>query len=242
MMVVPEGSKIRAHELGCRTSIDSVFWYTACMRFRDRNDAAQRLIPLLDVYKRHHGVVLGIPRGGIPIAQLLADYLEWEVAPLFVKKLTHPDNHEYAIGAVSLQGAYVDPMHALVPAEYVRQEIDRQRSILKQRCKKYNIQPPSLQHRVVMLVDDGIATGHTMRYAVEVVRSEEPRCIVVVSPVASMEAVRTLRPIVEDLIVLHTPQSLGAIGEFYDSFEPVTDSEAMHSLSLGLYHEQPNKR
>ncbi|MFN4985142.1 MAG: phosphoribosyltransferase [Ignavibacteria bacterium] len=212
------------------------------MRFRDRNDAAQKLIPLLDVYKRHHGVVLGIPRGGIPIAQVLAGYLEWDFAPLFVKKLTHPDNQEYAIGAVSLQGAYVDPAHAMISREYVRQEIERQRRTLKQRMKKYDIQPVSLQHQVAMLVDDGIATGQTMRYAVEVVRLEVPRCIVVVSPVASMDAVRMLRPIVEDLIVLHTPQDLGAIGDYYDSFEPVTDSEAMHSLSLGLYHEQPNKR
>lgn len=239
---MPEGSKIRGHELGCRTCIDPTFRYTACMRFRDRNDAAQKLIPLLDVYKRHHGVVLGIPRGGIPIAQVLAGYLEWDLAPLFVKKLTHPDNQEYAIGAVSLQGAYVDPAHAMISREYVRQEIERQRRTLKQRMKKYDIQPVSLQHQVAMLVDDGIATGQTMRYAVEVVRLEVPRCIVVVSPVASMDAVRMLRPIVEDLIVLHTPQDLGAIGNYYDSFEPVTDSEAMHSLSLGLYHEQPNKR
>lgn len=239
---MPEGSKIRGHELGCRTCNDQTFRYTACMRFRDRNDAAQKLIPLLDVYKRHHGVVLGIPRGGIPIAQVLAGYLEWDLAPLFVKKLTHPDNQEYAIGAVSLQGAYVDPAHAMISREYVRQEIERQRRTLKQRMKKYDIQPVSLQHQVAMLVDDGIATGQTMRYAVEVVRLEVPRCIVVVSPVASMDAVRMLRPIVEDLIVLHTPQDLGAIGDYYDSFEPVTDSEAMHSLSLGLYHEQPNKR
>lgn len=239
---MPEGSKIRGHELGCRTCIDPTFRYTACMRFRDRNDAAQKLIPLLDVYKRHHGVVLGIPRGGIPIAQVLAGYLEWDLAPLFVKKLTHPDNQEYAIGAVSLQGAYVDPAHAMISREYVRQEIERQRRTLKQRMKKYDIQPVSLQHQVAMLVDDGIATGQTMRYAVEVVRLEVPRCIVVVSPVASMDAVRMLRPIVEDLIVLHTPQDLGAIGDYYDSFEPVTDSQAMSSLSLGLHHEQPNKR
>lgn len=212
------------------------------MRFRDRNDAAQKLIPLLDVYKRHHGVVLGIPRGGIPIARILADYLEWEIAPLFVKKLTHPDNHEYAIGAASLQGAYVDPIHATIPHEYVRQEIERQRNTLRHRIKKYNIHPVHLRHRVVMLVDDGIATGHTMRYAVEVVRSEVPRCIVVVSPVASMDAVRLLRPIVEDLIVLHTPQNLGAIGEYYDSFEPVTDSQAVRLLSLSFHHEYPNKR
>jgi len=200
------------------------------MRFHDRQDAALRLTPLLDVYRRHQGIVLGIPRGGLPIACTIASYLGWDVAPLFVKKLTHPKNHEYAIGAVSLQGAYIDPIHSNISKQYLQHEIAQQRSVLQQRIRKYNVETLQLRHRVVMLVDDGIATGQTMRYAVELVRSQQPQCIVVVSPVASMEAVRMLRPIVEDLVVLQTPQDLGAIGEWYDSFEEVTDDDAMRRI------------
>lgn len=207
------------------------------MRFLDRNDAARRLLPLIAVYRRHHGVVLGIPRGGMPIAARIAHFLEWDVAPLLVKKISHPDNHEYAIGAVSLKGAYLDPIHASIPQEYVNREIAQQRRLLQDRMQKYHVQPISLSQRTVLIVDDGIATGNTMRYAIEVVRLEQPRCIVIVSPVASMEAVRMLRPLVEDLIVLHTPHDLGAIGEWYESFEEVSDEDVLHILSVGLHHE-----
>lgn len=207
------------------------------MRFRDRNDAARRLLPMIGVYARHQGIVLGIPRGGVPIAVEIAQYLDWNVSALLVKKISHPENREFAIGAVSLQGAYIDPLHASIPKAYIDAEITRQRGLLQDRMKNYGIGRINLHQETVMIVDDGIATGNTMRYAVEVVRLEHPRCVVVVSPVASMEAVRMIRPLVEDLIVLHTPHDLGAIGQWYDSFEEVTDDDVMKLLSVGLHHE-----
>lgn len=207
------------------------------MKFRNRDDAAEKLLPLIQVYKRHSGVVLGIPRGGVPIAVRIANHLAWEVSALLVKKISHPDNHEYAIGAVGLQGAYIDPQHQTLPERYIRKEIEIQRALLRKRMFDYHVEPVDVTHRTVMIVDDGIATGLTMRYAVEVVRSQNPRCVVVVSPVASMEAVRLLRPIVEDLIVLHTPHDLGAIGEWYESFEEVSDEDVLHILSVGLHYE-----
>lgn len=184
---------------------------------------------------------MGIPRGGVPIAVEIAQYLDWNVSALLVKKISHPENKEYAIGAVSLKGAYIDPLHASIPKAYIDAEITRQRGLLQDRMKKYGIGRINLHQETVMIVDDGIATGNTMRYAVEVVRLEHPRCVVVVSPVASMEAVRMIRPLVEDLIVLHTPHNLGAIGEWYDSFEEVTDDDVMKLLSVGLHHEHPNR-
>jgi predicted phosphoribosyltransferase len=199
------------------------------------------LLPLIGVYARHHGIVLGIPRGGVPIAIELAHYLDWKISALLVKKISHPENKEYAIGAVSLKGAYIDPLHASIPTSYIEAEIRRQRSLLEDRMKRYGIGRVDLHQQTVMIVDDGIATGNTMRYAIEVVRLEHPRCIVVVSPVASMAAVRMIRPLVEDLIVLHTPHNLGAIGEWYDSFEEVTDDDVMKSLSVGLHHEHTDR-
>jgi predicted phosphoribosyltransferase len=154
-----------------------------------------------------------------------------------VKKISHPENKEFAIGAVSLKGAYIDPLHTAIPKAYIDAEVTRQRSLLRDRMKKYGIEHIDLHQQTVMIVDDGIATGNTMRYAVEVVRLELPRCIVVVSPVASMEAVRMLRPLVEDLIILHTPHNLGAIGEWYDTFEEVSDDDVVRALSVGLHHE-----
>jgi predicted phosphoribosyltransferase len=196
---------------------------------------------MIGVYARHQGIVMGIPRGGVPIAVEIAQYLDWNVSALLVKKISHPENKEYAIGAVSLKGAYIDPLHASIPKAYIDAEITRQRGLLQDRMKKYGIGRINLHQETVMIVDDGIATGNTMRYAVEVVRLEHPRCVVVVSPVASMEAVRMIRPLVEDLIVLHTPHDLGSIGEWYDSFEEVTDDDVMKLLSVGLHHEHPNR-
>jgi predicted phosphoribosyltransferase len=196
---------------------------------------------MIGVYARHQGIVMGIPRGGVPIAVEIAQYLDWNVSALLVKKISHPENKEYAIGAVSLKGAYIDPLHASIPKAYIDAEITRQRGLLQDRMKNYGIGRINLHQETVMIVDDGIATGNTMRYAVEVVRLEHPRCVVVVSPVASMEAVRMIRPLVEDLIVLHTPHNLGAIGEWYDSFEEVTDDDVMKLLSVGLHHEHPNR-
>lgn len=207
------------------------------MRFIDRNDAARRLLPLVDVYRKHHGVVLGIPRGGIPIAYRIANYLEWDILPLLVKKISHPENSEYAIGAVGLKGAYIDPQHAELPRTHIHHEIQRQRTVLKKRQAHYHCKPCALEHRVVMIVDDGIATGLTMKYAIEVVRLERPRSIVIVTPVASMDAVRMLRPLVEDLIVLHTPHNLGAIGEWYDNFGEVTDDDVVKLLQGIEEHE-----
>jgi predicted phosphoribosyltransferase len=196
---------------------------------------------MIGVYARHQGIVMGIPRGGVPIAVEIAQYLDWNVSALLVKKISHPENKEYAIGAVSLKGAFIDPLHASIPKAYIDAEITRQRGLLQDRMKKYGIGRINLHQETVMIVDDGIATGNTMRYAVEVVRLEHPRCVVVVSPVASMEAVRMIRPLVEDLIVLHTPHDLGSIGEWYDSFEEVTDDDVMKLLSVGLHHEHPNR-
>jgi predicted phosphoribosyltransferase len=192
---------------------------------------------MIGVYARHQGIVMGIPRGGVPIAVEIAQYLDWDVSALLVKKISHPENKEYAIGAVSLTGAYIDPLHATIPKAYLDAEVTRQRGLLQDRMKKYGIGRIDLHQKTVMIVDDGIATGNTMRYAVEIVRLEHPRCVVVVSPVASMEAVRMIRPLVEDLIVLHTPHNLGAIGEWYDSFEEVTDDDVMKLLSVGLHHD-----
>lgn len=102
-----------------------------------------------------------------------------------MKKISHPDNHEYAIGAVGLQGAYIDPQHRSISERYLKREIDIQRAILRRRMVDYHLKPVDVAHRTVMIVDDGIATCLTIRYAVEIVRSQHPRCIVVVSPIAS---------------------------------------------------------
>lgn len=234
---VQSGSNIRGLAVGCRITECEVDRYTALMKFRNREDAAERLLPLIQIYKRHSGVVFGIPRGGVPIATRVSRFLEWKVSALLVKKISHPDNHEYAIGAVGLQGAYIDPQHRSISERYLKREIDIQRAILRRRMVDYHLKPVDVSHRTVMIVDDGIATGLTMRYAVEIVRSQHPRCIVVVSPVASMDAVRLLRPIVEDLIVLNTPSSLGAIGEWYESFDEVSDEDVIECLSIDLHHE-----
>ena len=202
------------------------------MYFSDRYDAAMQLAPLLEKYKNEKGVILAVPRGGVPIGYYLAKYLDFPLDLLMTKKLGHPGNEEFAIGAVSLEGSVVEETMG-VPEQYIREETRRIREQLKERYIKFmgNKGPVDIKGKIIIVVDDGVATGRTILSTIKILRNKEPRKIVVAVPVASEEAADRIKEVVDDFICLHTPYPFYGVGRFYADFTQVEDEDVLLLLN-----------
>ena len=202
------------------------------MYFSDRYDAAMQLAPLLEKYKNEKGVILAVPRGGVPIGYYLAKYLDFPLDLLMTKKLGHPGNEEFAIGAVSLEGSIVEETTG-VPEQYIREETRRIREQLKERYIKFmgNKEPVDIKGKIIIVVDDGVATGRTILSTIKILRNKEPRKIVVAVPVASEEAADRIKEVVDDFICLHTPYPFYGVGRFYADFTQVEDEDVLLLLN-----------
>jgi predicted phosphoribosyltransferase len=199
--------------------------------FKDRSDAAAQLIPKIPLVDSDKMVVLGIPRGGVPIASQIAAALQAPMDVLLIKKLTTPNNPEYAIGAVGLEKSWIDEKQ-LLSKEELDHQIQQARQLLRERNRIYrNDRPfPQLSDKVVLLVDDGIATGRTLLHAINMVRSNSPQAIWVVVPVSSRAAAAQIAPLVDRFICLYQPEPFIGVGRFYQFFPPVSDREVISAI------------
>ena len=170
------------------------------------------------------------------MAAEIAAHLDWPMHVLSVKKLPHPENPEFAIGAVGRTEVFLDELHADVPKEYLDREIARIRQVLQHRDEAYHQQPLDVADKTVIIVDDGIATGLTMRCAIKILRAGKPRSIIIAVPVAAADAVRELHPLVDEFVVLHVPATFGAVGEWYTNFNEVSDEEVLRTVSVSSSH------
>ncbi len=198
--------------------------------FIDRADAGIRLSKELNKYKDGDVVVIAIPRGGLPVADEVAKSLGAPLDVALVKKLGHPINKEYAIGAVSLNNVVLSDTLA-ISEKYVELETKRVRKILKEQYDQYykNHIPESLEAKTVIIIDDGIATGNTVMATAELAAAQHPAKLVVAIPVAPELAVQKFRksPLVDEVICLSTPPNFQAVGQFYRYFSQVSDDEAI---------------
>ncbi|WP_114314047.1 phosphoribosyltransferase [Thermus caldifontis] len=198
------------------------------MRFRDRRHAGTLLSEALRPLGLERPVVLGIPRGGVVVADEVAKDLGGELDVVLVRKIGAPGNPEFALGAVGEKGGMVLKPYALHYADqsYLEREAARQKDVIRKRAERYRKVRPKvpLAGRDVVLVDDGIATGSTMEAALAVVLSEKPRRVVVAVPVASPDAVERLKDQAE-VVALSTPPDFAAVGAYYMDFGEVTDEE-----------------
>jgi putative phosphoribosyl transferase len=201
------------------------------MIFQNRIDAARQLAQRLKNYKNEEGVILAIPRGGVPIAYEIAKELEWPLDLMLTKKLGHPKHKEYAIGAVGLNEKILIP-HPDIPESYIESETEAIRSRLTQMRQKFmgDKQPENVKGKTVILIDDGIATGNTILASVEILRKQHPAKIIVAVPVASYSAVRKLSSKADEVIVLSIPEEFYGVGQFYFDFTQVSDEEVMTDL------------
>lgn len=199
--------------------------------FQDRIDAGLALAQHLLHYKNANAVIMAVPRGGVPVAFPVAKILYLPLEIILSKKIGHPLHKEFAIGAVSLTGRFIAP-NAQVPQQYIDKETENIRWQLQQMYQRFlgNRQPVHVKNKTVIIIDDGIATGHTMLSTVEMIQKESPEKVVVAVPVASRQAAKMLREAADEFISVLTPPYFRAVGEFYENFMQVTDEEVMHIL------------
>jgi putative phosphoribosyl transferase len=211
--------------------------------FQDRHDAALQLAARLSGYRGQHPLVLGIPRGGVPIAHGIAGALDAEFDVLMARKIPHPLLPEYAIGAVNEEGwAYYSPFADTVirdPADLDVEKL-RQLDLIRRRRARYTParKPLDIKNRLVIVVDDGLATGATMIAALQYVRARQPRKLVCAVPVASCEALGQIQPWVDEWVCLLTPARLQGISLHYRHFPPVSDDEVVDWLKTPLSSSQ----
>jgi putative phosphoribosyl transferase len=201
-------------------------------RFRDRTDAGQQLAASLAEYAHRPDVlVLGLARGGVPVAYEVAMALGVPLDVLVVRKLGVPGEEELALGAIASGGVRVlnrDVVRVLGIADATIDAVAaREQRELARREQIYrgDRPPPDLRGRTVLLVDDGIATGATMRAAIAAVRQQEPARVVVAAPVAEAFTCDELRAEGSDVVCVHTPRVFFAIGVWYEAFGQTTDGE-----------------
>lgn len=205
------------------------------MKFRNRIDAAHQLAEALAAYRGRRPLILAIPRGAVPMGRVLADALDGELDVALVRKLGAPGNSERAVGAIDESGwTWIEPhaKQAGADAQWLEQEETRQLELLRVRRACYSAAKPPLdvRGRVVILLDDGLATGATMRAALHAVRVRSPAWLVCALPVAAASSLRSLRGLADEFVCLQVREELQAVSEHYDAFEPVSDDEVIEHL------------
>ena len=203
--------------------------------FKDRFDAARQLAERLKQYANNpDALVLAIPRGGLQLGNVLARELHLPLDVVFTKKIGYPGNPEYAIGAVSARHVFISPDFAHIPElhEYIMHQAESLRAILGQREVDYRKGMPSLDvtNKIVIVVDDGVATGNTLLATLALLKEDNPQKIVVALPVASKSAFELLQKNVDELLCLYVPDIFYGVGQFYDNFDQVDDAQAIHLL------------
>ncbi len=208
------------------------------MFFQDRAQAAKLLTEKLGAYRGKNPLVLAIPRGAVPMAKAIAEQLGGLLDVVLVHKLGAPGQPEFAVGAVDEVGHLTLNPYARqmgIPEAYLAQEKEEQLETLRRRRKLYTPGrgPKEPSGRIVIVVDDGIATGATMIAALQNLRAQNPAKLVVATPVAPPDTVRRLGDYADEVIVLDTPQNFYAVGQFYEDFSQVADEEVIEALKGG---------
>ncbi len=200
--------------------------------FQDRMEAGRQLAAKLSGYSSGKDVlVLGIPRGGVEVAYAIAKELKVKLGVAVAKKIPFPGNPELAVGAVafggvvSLEDSFVFSQG--VGKDYIDGEIKRLAAEIKRRYSAYGADFPNVENKIVVVVDDGMATGHTVLAAVRAVRKGKPKKIIAAVPVSSRQAAEMARAEVDELVCLDTPEYFMAVGEFYRNFPQLTDEDVI---------------
>jgi len=205
------------------------------MRFRSREQAAQLLAEQLTVYRRQHPLVLGIPRGAVPMAKIIAEALSGDLDVVLVHKLGAPGNPEFAIGSVDESGqVYLsdDVRELKISDAYIEKEKQAQLKTLHERRAQYTPvrSPFDPTGRIVIVVDNGIATGASMIAALRAVRAKQPAKLIAAVAVAPPETIARMQAEADEVVCVYAPEHFYAVGQFFEDFSQVTDEQAIAML------------
>lgn len=208
------------------------------LRFRDRQDAGEKLAAALRPYAEERPIVLALPRGGVPVGREIARALSAPLDVWVVRKIGVPWHPELGVGAVAEGGEVYLSRHIFDRVGLTDDELadlsEAKRGEVAARVRKFrgDRRPPDLRHRTVILVDDGIATGGTVHAAIRSIRARGPKQIILAVPVAAPDTLAELDPEVERVVCLVNPADLYAIGLWYEDFTQVSDDEVVRLLDL----------
>lgn len=201
------------------------------MIFKDRTDAGQKLAKKLEYLQKEEPIILAIPRGGVVTGDVIAKMLGASLDIVVPRKISAPHNPELAIGAVMHDGSffpnitvieYFDVRKDFIDVQIVEQLEEIERRLMHFRGRKeYN-----LKDKTIILVDDGVATGSTVFVTIDWLKKQRPKRIILATPVGSRDTIERLSKIIE-VVVLQNPETFGAVGEFYEYFDQVDDSQVI---------------
>ena len=200
---------------------------------KDRKEAGMLLSQKLEKYQHTDTIILAVPRGGVPIGYEIAKNLNLPLDIILSKKIGHPFNKEFAIGAVSLDSTIIDE-YPDIPKEYIEREIKNLRESMKD---KYNLyrdyrKPDDIKGKTVIVVDDGIATGNTLLASLAMLRKRHPKKIIVAVPVVPFDTVKIFEQNTDEFVYLMAPKDFRGVGRFYESFDQVSDEEVVRMLGV----------
>lgn len=205
------------------------------MKFRDRTEAGLLLIAKLKNYdNKNNAIVVTIPRGGVPVAYTIAKQLHLPLDIVLSKKIGHPSHKEFAIGAVTLSDRIISYNANDISKEYLDNETNNIRMLLQKRHKMYfgSNKAQSLKNKIVILVDDGVATGNTLISSIKLIEKQHPSKIIVALPVGPPDVINKINnmPAVDQTISLLKPNNFYAVGQFYEEFNQVNDKDVTKLL------------
>jgi len=206
------------------------------MIFNDRFDAAKELLTKLTQYKNRDDVVIvALPRGGVPIGYIIAKELNLPLDIFFVKKIPSPFNQEVAIGAVSENG-FIFLNEEIVKVlniskDYIKNSINEILQKIAEKREIYKIKPKNLKDKVVILTDDGIATGSTALLASKAIKQMGAKEVIIATPVAPKDSINLLKKVANKVVTLITPSDFVAVGAYYKDFHQLDDKEVIKLLN-----------
>lgn len=199
----------------------------------DRKEAGILLSERLKKYQNSNTIILAVPRGGVPVGYEIAKRLHLPMDIVLSKKIGHPNNKEYAIGAVSMNSITLKE-HPEVPQRYIEDEVIRLRKLLKEKYELYmgNREPIDIQGKNVIVVDDGIATGNTLIASISMLRKKEPAKIIVAVPVLPADVIPIFQRNADEFVYLIAAKYFRGVGGFYEQFDQVEDEEVIRMLGV----------
>jgi predicted phosphoribosyltransferase len=209
---------------------------SAPRRFADRTEAGERLGAALRERALDVDIVLAIPRGGLPLGRAVADALDVPLDVVVASKIGAPGNPEYAIGAAASDGTVWRNEEAFLGSRtdeaYFEREREREAENARRKAERYrgDRPEPDLTGKTVAVVDDGVATGSTVRACLQMLRESDAERVVLAVPVGPPQTVSELRELADEVVCLLTPSGFRGVGQFYDRFDQVSDEEAMAYL------------